>query len=102
MSKYLVRPHDMMVFEIDQLNNCYRPKFDEGMKNRPHAREHFTYLNLTQNYHFFPITEEQLPMYDYFSSICANFTNWKFRSDGHDGYKGGTFEEFLKHKKELK
>jgi len=99
MSKYLVRPNDMMVFEIDEFNGCYRTR--QEIENRPNAYEHFTFKNLTQNYHFFPIQEDEVDIYQYFNEIYYKFLNWQCRPDGHGGTKGGSFMEFLNKNKEL-
>lgn len=95
--KYLVRPNDMMIWEIDESNGCYRICEWKEIKNRPNAYEHSTYENLTKNYHFFPIGEEELDMYKYFNKICYEFMSWQGRPDGHGGSKGGTFTEFLEY-----
>lgn len=95
--KYLVRPNDMMIFEIDESNGYYRTFEEKEIKNRPNALKHFTYENLTQNYHFFPIEETELNMYKYFNDICYKFMNWQSRPNGHGGRKGGTFIDFLRY-----
>jgi len=100
--KYLVRPNDMMIFEIDEYNGCYRTYEENEIKNRPHAMKYFTYDVLTMKYHFFPIEEEDLDIYKYFNDICYKFMAWQNRPDGHGGVKNGTFTEYLiKNKKEL-
>lgn len=53
--KYLVRPNDFSIFELDPLNNCYRSHVE--IKNKPNAYSHFTFDNLTTNYNFFTIEE---------------------------------------------
>ena len=101
-SKYLVRPNDMHIFEIDNSNGCYRSYTTKDVTdrfgNRPNAMEHFTYDNLTKNYNFFPINEDDIPMYEYFNNIYSDFMNWHLRPDGHDDVKGGTFDEFLEYR----
>ena len=98
-SKYLVRPGDMHIFEIDESNGCYRSYMNrdvtDGFGNRPNAYEHFNYDNLTQNYNFFPINENDLAMYKYFHDIYCQYLDWTCRPDGHGGAKGGTFKKFI-------
>ncbi len=94
-SKYLVRPGDMLIFEIDESNGCYRVYDEKEIKNRPNAYKHFSYENLTQNHHFFPIEKDKLDVYKHFNSIYYKFLSWEGRPDGHGGSKGGTFKDFL-------
>lgn len=65
-SKYLVRPSDNSIFELDESNGCYRghggPTDSDG--NRPPAYSHFTYENLTENYSYFPIKETEIAKYE--------------------------------------
>lgn len=100
-SKYLVRPNDMHIFEMDKSNSCYRSYTNRNVTRmdglRPLAQEHFTYENLTEDYNFFPIDELDIPMYEYFNNIYHKYINWTTRSDGHGGSKGGTFEEYLEY-----
>lgn len=95
--KYLVRPDDYHIFEIDEFNGCYRSYTTRNIRSdgRPNAQKHFTYENLTKNYNFFPITEEEIPTYEEKHNLYFEFISWQTRSDGHGGVKGGTFEEFL-------
>jgi len=93
-SKYLVRPNDMMIFEIDESNGCYRPRIVD-MKNVPQAQSYFTYEHLTQDYNFFPIKEEELKMYEFFEFVSYDYMGWQGRPDGHGGYKGGKFEKYM-------
>jgi hypothetical protein len=99
MKKYLVRPNDFHIFEVDENNNCYRSMmikatYSDGTK--PMAMPHFTYENLTENYGFFPIDESEIEMYENKNKEYHDFINWHCRSDGHGGCKGGTYEEYLK------
>jgi len=101
-TKYLVRPNDMHIFEIDESNGCYRSYTNRSVTdsdgNRPNAYEHFTYENLTQNYYFFPIGDvDEIDIYEYFHNIYMKFTSWQSRPDGHGGRKGGTFIDFLRY-----
>lgn len=95
-SKYLVRPGDMHIFEIEEYSGFYRSYFTRNTKNRPNAYEHFTYENLTRDYNFFPIEEKELEMYVYINRLIHDYMSWKYKSDGHGGIKEvGTFDEFL-------
>lgn len=95
--KYLVRPNDYHIFEIDESNGCYRSYTTKNVTRsdgtRPDAQKHFTYENLTKNYNFFPITEEEIQIYEEKNDQYYEFISWQDRSGG--GIKGGTFEEFL-------
>jgi hypothetical protein len=63
LPKYLVRPSDNHVFEIDPSNYRYRSVYLRNDPNRPQSYPHFTYENLTMNHKFFPIREDQLGEY---------------------------------------
>ena len=95
-AKYLVRPNDFNIFEIDPVNECYKPyaKVDKFIDHRPNAYSHFTYENLTENYGFFPITKDLIPHYEAKCSDYYKFLGWQHRNDGHGGGKGGTREEY--------
>lgn len=92
--KYLVRPNDFTIFEIDNSNNCYHPS--TNINTLPSAMPHFTYKNLTKNYGFFPIKESEISFYKEKSEEYFKFLIWQSRSDGHGGCKGGTYEEYIK------
>lgn len=83
LNKYLVRPTDFHIFELDESNNCYRSwstrvvTYSDGI--RPNAEEHFTYDNLTENYHFFPIQESELEFYE----LENQYMNSMSQTDGH-------------------
>ena len=66
--KYLVRPSDFHIWEIDESNGCYRSyiKMDVIHPNgtRPKAQKHFTFENLTKNYDFFTIEENELEIFE--------------------------------------
>ena len=100
LPKYLVRPHDFHIWEIDEFNNCYRSysnrtvTYSDG--TRPNAQKHFTYENLTENYDFFPIDEDEIEIYQKKGNFYHKYINWITRSDGHGGSKGGTLEEYIK------
>ena len=102
-SKYLVRPDDFHIFEVDDSNGCYRSytlrsiTYPDG--TRPEASDNFTYENLTHNYNFFPIDEDKLSAYEYFGKIYVDFVSWQCRPDGHGGVKGGTYEEYIRKNK---
>lgn len=104
--KYLVRPTDFHIFELDESNGCYRSWTTRDVTRsdgtRPDAQLHFTLENLTENYKFFPIEADCLSWYTKKNEEYCEFMSWHSRSDGHGGCKGGTYEEFLrKYKKHL-
>ncbi len=95
MTKYLVRPLDFQIFELDDSNNCYRSystrdvTYSNGI--RPKASDNFTYDNLTKNYNFFPIEESDLSIYEdkhkvYFETTYSNYLRSN-RPDKHGGSK---------------
>lgn len=97
--KYLVRPNDFSIFDLDETNGCYRAwskkpiLYSDG--TRPNAMTHFTFENLTKNYGFFAIDESEIKMYEKKSNEHYKFISWQNRPDGHGGVKGGTYEEYL-------
>jgi hypothetical protein len=99
LPKYLVRPNDFHIFEIDESNNCYRSycnrhvTYSDG--TRPNAQNHFTYDILTDGYGFFPIEENEIEIYEKKGKLYRKYMNWVTRPDGHGGSKGGTMEEYL-------
>jgi hypothetical protein len=99
MKKFLVRKNDFHIFEVDETNGCYRSwstkNVTDSKGNRPQAMSHFTFENLTENYDFFPIQEEELEFYNNKHNIYLNYFKWTNISDGHGGIKGGTFEEYV-------
>ena len=94
--KYLVRPHDFHIFEIDESNNCYRSYEKIEKVNRPNAYSHFTYEILTDGYGFFPIEENEIEIYEKKNDFYYKYMRWTCRSDGHGGSKGGSMEEYIK------
>ena len=96
--KYLVRPHDCHIWELDESNKCYRSwstrevTYSDG--TRPNAHREHTFENLTENHNFFPIDESELQTYEDKNNEHHKFINWTTRSDGHGGSKGGTYEEY--------
>ncbi len=64
-NKYLVRPSDSMVFEkLDGgLYQGTRGATDD-QGNKPLPYDHFTFENLTRNYDFFPIEDDQVQDYE--------------------------------------
>lgn len=94
--KYLVRPHDSHIFSIDESNGCYRTYYKNPIPNQPNAYSHFTLDNLTTNYGFFAITEDEIPRYEAKNNQYHEWLKWANRSDGHGGSKGGSYQEFLK------
>lgn len=101
--KYLVRPSDFHIFDLDESNNCYRSwsnknvTYDDG--TRPNAQLHYTFNNLTENYHFFAISESDLEIYEKKNDDYNKFISWQTRPDGHGGSKGGTYTEYLNKQK---
>lgn len=105
-SKYLVRPHDFHIFDLDETNGCYRSWITRSVTypdgTRPNAFNNFTFENLTKNYDFFPIEESELEIYEEKNNEYHKFLSWYHRSDGHGGCKGGTYEEYLEYLSRLK
>lgn len=99
-TKYLVRPHDFHIFEIDKSNDCYRSYSTRSVtypdSTRPNAQLHLTFDNLTKNYNFISIKENELKIYEDKHQQYCDYINWTARSDGHGGSKGGTMEEYLR------
>lgn len=97
-NKYLVRPGDYHIFELDESNGCYRSwstrNVTRGDVTRVHAQKHFTYDNLVNYYDFIPITGNELKQYEAKHDEYHKFISWSTRSDGHGGSKGGTREEY--------
>lgn len=97
--KYLVRPNDFHIFEIDDTNGCYRSYSTREITRldgtRPNAQSHFTFKNLVENNDFIPIDESELEKYESKHKIYLDYMRWHCRPDGHGGKKGGTFEEYL-------
>jgi hypothetical protein len=100
--KYLVRPDDFHIFEIDPLNGCYRGYEEKKVKNRFHAYDHFTFENLTENYGWFPITKEEIPKYLEKMHFHYAFLSWQCRNDGHGEAKGGTLGEYIEYLERVK
>jgi len=100
LPKYLVRPNDYHIFDLDETNNCYRSwttrNVTDSEGNRGNAMSHFRFENLTENYDFFPIEENQLQAYELRNKFYHKWLAWSSRSDGHGGSKGGTMEEYIK------
>lgn len=98
-NKYLVRPSDFHIWEIDESNGCYRSYINMDVLRsdgtRPNAQKHFTYEILTNGYGFFPIDESEIERYINKNDEYHKFISWQTRSDGHGGCKCGTYEEFL-------
>lgn len=97
LPKYLVRPHDYTIFTLNPENNEYYLDLGNG-----HATMSYTYDILVNTHHFYPAEESELKLYKTKNNEYLEFESWKSRSDGHDGYKGGTYEQFLQHKKDVK
>ena len=82
-SKYLVRPNDNMVFEVDPSNGCYRSYDSKNTRNRPNAYEHFTYKHLTLHYDYFPIEESEISKYE---ELCSQHYKQLIEEDRPDGH----------------
>jgi hypothetical protein len=87
-SKYLVRPDDHHIFELDPFNGCYRSYFNRDIKNRPHAMKHFTFEILTNNYGWIPIVKSDIPHYEALNKRWGEIWTKCQESDGHGGIKG--------------
>ena len=102
-SKYIVRPDDFCIFEIDESNGCYRTY--DGKRfggNRQTAYKHFSYENLVEGYGFFPIDESEIPHYRKKHDFEIGFMSWQCRNDGHGEPKGGTRGEYLDYLERVK
>lgn len=97
MKKYLVRPHDFAIFEVDPSNGCYRSYERIPKEHRHTAFSHFTFENLIKNYDFFEIEEVELEHYLEKHDFHYGFLGWQCRPDGHGGSKGGTMKEYLEY-----
>ena len=102
-AKYLVRPDDFSIWELDPDNGCYRgyPPMKHSDGTLVSAQKHFTFENLTKNYGWIPITEEEIPYYEEKCKYHYGFLGWQCRNDGHGEYKGGTEEEYREHLKRV-
>jgi hypothetical protein len=87
--KYLVRPEDFHIFELDPSNGAYRSWSTRNVLyrdgTRPNADPHFTYEILTKSFDFFPIDESQLSEYtdkgyEYRNSLERGF-HWGMQDD---------------------
>jgi hypothetical protein len=98
-SRFLVRPEDSHIFELDESNECYRSYTTRDVTyrdgTRPNASTHFTFENLTSTFDFFPIGENEIGKYEEMNRVYHQWMSWSLRSDGHGGVKGGTMEEYL-------
>jgi len=96
--KYLVRPNDYHIWELDESNNCYRSytnrdvTYSNGI--RPNANDRYTFEYLTEC-GFIPINENELKIYEDKNQLYCDWLNWYTRPDGHGGSKGGTMDEYL-------
>lgn len=75
--KYLVRPDDFTIFDLDESNGCYRSWSKKPTlyndNTRPNAMNHFTFENLTKNYGFFAIEETEIKIYEKNVTSITNF-----------------------------
>ena len=102
-TKFLVRPRDYHIFDLDESNDCYRSYSTRSVTyadgTRANASLHMTFDNLVNNYEFMPILPTELSFYEMKHDEYMEYVKWATRSDGHGGSKGGTFEEFLNKKR---
>lgn len=104
--KFLVRPHDFHIWDLDESNNCYRSystrsvTYSDG--TRPQAQPSYTFERLTEIYDFFSIEEDEVEFYEEKCKFQMDFTIWQCRSDGHGGSKGGTMGEYLEYLERVK
>ena len=100
--KYLVRTRDNHIWELDPLNGFYRSYSCRNIKHADGAEVHATpsmnYEDLTKIYGFIPIKKSEIPNYEQKNKEYYEFINWQHRSDGHDGCKGGTYQEWIEYK----
>ena len=75
LPKYLIRPGDGQIFELDETNNLYSSLSTKGMKNRQPPYPHFNYENLTGIFKFFPIQESELKTYMEMFLINIEYSN---------------------------
>jgi hypothetical protein len=99
--RYLVRPGDYTIYELDDSNNCYRylKPFTYSDGTRAQAQSNFTFENVTNYAGFFPIDEEDIPIYKKKHDDYMEFIAWHCRPDGHGSSKGGSKKEFKKRKR---
>jgi len=101
--KYLVRPSDFHIVEVDESNGAYRSytsrdvSYSDG--TRPKANPYFTYENLTYLHSFFPIEEHELRFFEQMGNDRREFFAWQDIPGGYGGIKGGTWKEFFEYRK---
>lgn len=97
LPKFLVRPRDYHIWELDESNNCYRSwscrdvTYSDG--TRPNAQKTFT-LELLLECDFFPIEESEVDFYDKKHSEYLTYSSWLCRSDGHAYVNGFPTTEY--------
>lgn len=84
--KYLVRPDDHAIFEIQP--DIMRYGLFGKIKNKPKAYDHFTYENLVNHYGWYPINEDEIPKHQALNHRWNQIWSKYMESDGHDGVKG--------------
>lgn len=62
--RYLVRPGDWHIWEVDPSNGCQRSYSTRNVTNQDGERDpaapNFTYENLAEKYGFFPIEKQEI------------------------------------------
>lgn len=99
LPKYLVCPNNYNIFTLNPENNEYYSELIGANRNQLQSYSYDTLVNI---HHFYPAKECELEMYKKKSDEYYEFVNWQSRNDGHGGSKGGTYEQFLRHKKDVK
>lgn len=99
LPKYLVCPNNYKIFTLNPENNEYYSELIGANRNQLQSYSYDTLVNI---HHFYPAKECELEMYKKKSDEYYEFVNWQSRHDGHGGSKGGTYEQFLRHKKDVK
>lgn len=99
LPKYLVCPNNYNIFTLNPENNEYYSELIGANRNQLMSYSYDTLVNI---HHFYPAKECELEMYKKKSDEYYEFVSWQSRNDGHGGTKGGTYEQFLQHKKDVK
>ena len=87
--KFLTRPDDYAIFfENEDGTYTHEPTVNVVLTNK-YTKEQLLNLGFVER------TFKNLQMVREKQKEHAEFINWYTRSDGHDGIKGGSFEEFL-------
>jgi hypothetical protein len=87
--KYLYRPSDFEIFELD--GEEYVMKCNDGFL----FHHHYTYKSL-MDHGFLPCVESDFEELSRKHKLYRDYIMWSSRPDGHGGRKGGTMKEYLK------